>query len=471
MIGVGLGESIIPSIVIDTYRIMYVNLTKTVVPFNLFYAVIATVIAVVCTTGAAYLAGKRNLKQSPASLMRPEAPTTGKRVWLEKHKFFWMRLNFAQRAAFRNMFRYKKRLFMTLFGVAGCMALLLVGFGIRDSVASMTDRQFNQIWNYQGTVTVNEGLTRTERRHVLAELQTLSGVADYMQTYRTPSVAVKGEKEENAYILVPQTTEFINDYISLRSRITKEEYNLDDNGVIITEKLAKLLGVGAGDTISFKSDENSPLTSEITVSAVVENYLYHYIYMTPSVYNMLFGHAASLNTILLRSNAEDDGEFAKKILQIDGVTSVTMNSITQQQVDENMDNLKIIVALMIISAALLVFVVLYNLNNINITERKRELATLKVIGFYKDELERYVYRENSILTFMGIVLGIVIGVVLHIFVMHSVETDTTMFGIQIKWYSFLISILLTSVFSAIVNILMSVKLRKIDMVEALKSIE
>ena len=193
--------------------------------------------------------------------------------------------------------------------------------------------------------------------------------------------------------------------------------------------------------------------------------------MTPSVYTTLFGHAASLNTILLRSNAENDEDLAKKILQIDGVTSVTMNSITQQQVDENMDNLKIIVALMIISAALLVFVVLYNLNNINITERKRELATLKVIGFYKDELERYVYRENSILTFIGIVLGMVIGVVLHFFVMHSVETDTTMFGIQIKWYSFLISILLTSVFSAIVNILMSVKLRKIDMVESLKSIE
>jgi putative ABC transport system permease protein len=173
----------------------------------------------------------------------------------------------------------------------------------------------------------------------------------------------------------------------------------------------------------------------------------------------------------LKSNAENDEEFAKKILKIDGVTSVTMNSVTQNQVDENLDNLKIIVALMIVSAALLVFVVLYNLNNINITERKRELATLKVLGFYKDELERYVYRENSILTFFGIIIGIAIGIVLHFFVMHSVETDTTMFGIQIKWYSFLISILLTAVFSAIVNILMSFKLKRIDMVESLKSIE
>ncbi len=471
VIGVAVGESVIPSIVIDTYKTVYVNLTKTVVPFNAVYALVATVIAVVCTMGAAYLAVRRNLRQSPASLMRPDAPVTGRRVLLEKVKFFWIRLNFAQRAALRNMFRYKKRMFMTLFGVAGCMALLLVGFGIRDSVASMTDRQFNQIWNYQGTVTVNEGLSRTERRHVLSELQALAGVADYLQTYRTPSIAVKGEGEENAYILVPQSTEFMNDYIALRNRVTKEEFVLDDNGVIITEKLAKLLGVGAGDTISFKSDENSQTTPEITVSAVVENYLYHYIYMTPAAYNNLFGHAASLNTILLKSNAENDEEFAKKILKIDGVTSVTMNSVTQNQVDENLDNLKIIVALMIVSAALLVFVVLYNLNNINITERKRELATLKVLGFYKDELERYVYRENSILTFFGIIIGIAIGIVLHFFVMHSVETDTTMFGIQIKWYSFLISILLTAVFSAIVNILMSFKLKRIDMVESLKSNE
>ena len=193
--------------------------------------------------------------------------------------------------------------------------------------------------------------------------------------------------------------------------------------------------------------------------------------MTPAVYNSIFGQTVSLNTILLRSNAEDDSEFAKKILHIDGVTSVTMNSVTQAQVDETMDNLKLIVARMIISAALLAFVVLYNLNNINITERKRELATLKVLGFYKDELERYVYRENAIMTFFGIILGILIGIVLHIFVMHSVETDTTMFGIQIKWYSFLISVLLTAVFSSIVNILMSFKLKRINMVESLKSVE
>ncbi|HAQ63361.1 MAG TPA: hypothetical protein DCR23_02755 [Ruminococcaceae bacterium] len=471
VIGVGVGESVIPSIVIETYKIVYVNLTQTVVPFNIFYALIATAIALACTTGAAYFAGRRNLKQSPASLMRPEAPTSGKKIFLEKIKFFWIRLNFAQRAALRNMVRYKKRLFMTLFGVAGCMALLLLGFGIRDSVASMTERQFNEIWNYQGTVTVNEGLTRTERRHVLAELQSVVGVTDYLQTYRTPTLAVKGEEEQNAYILVPQSADIVNDYIALRNRVTKTEYALDDNSVIITEKLAKLLGVGVGDTISFKADENSQPTAEITVGAITENYLYHYIYMTPAVYNSIFGQTVSLNTILLRSNAEDDSEFAKKILHIDGVTSVTMNSITQAQVDETMDNLKLIVALMIISAALLAFVVLYNLNNINITERKRELATLKVLGFYKDELERYVYRENAIMTFFGIILGILIGIVLHIFVMHSVETDTTMFGIQIKWYSFLISVLLTAVFSSIVNILMSFKLKRINKVESLKSVE
>ena len=205
--------------------------------------------------------------------------------------------------------------------------------------------------------------------------------------------------------------------------------------------------------------------------AVVENYIYHYIYMTPTAYKNLFGDSAALNTLLLRSSAQDNSELSKQLLKIDGITSVTMNVDTQKQVDEAMKNLNIIVALMIISAGLLAVVVLYNLNNINITERRRELATLKVLGFYDGELERYVFRENIILTVVGMILGIIIGVVLHFFIMRSVETDTMMFGRQIKWYSYIFSIVLTVAFTILVNALMSIKLRKIDMIESLKSTE
>lgn len=471
VVGVLLGEGIIPELIVRTYKLMYVNMTRTVIMPNIPYAVIAMVIAVACTTGAAFLASYKFLKETPASLMRPEAPKIGKKIFLEKIDGIWLRLNFAQKAACRNMFRYKKRLFMTLFGVAGSMALLLVGFGIRDSVASMTDNQFNGIWNYQGTVTVNESLSRTERRHLLSEVQKVEGVDDYLQTFRTLTYAGGEKDEESAYILVPQNVEYLSEYITLESRVTNKAYTLDDSGVIITEKLAKMLNVSVGDTITLKADKDGTASVPLTVTGIVENYLYHYVYMTPTVYKNTFGESASLNTLLLRSSAQNDEELAKSVLEIDGITSVTMNSKTQAQVDSTMKNLIMIVALMIVSAGLLAFVVLYNLNNINITERKRELATLKVLGFYNNELERYVYRENIILTILGMIIGTVIGAVLHFFVMKSVETDTLMFGQTIKWYSYIFSILLTAAFSVMVNFIMSFKLKKIDMVESLKSIE
>lgn len=474
VLGVVVGEAIIPKLVVETYKVVYVNLTKTVVSVNLIYAAIAVVIAVVCTTLAALFASWKYLKETPASLMRPETPKIGKKILLERIDGFWLRLNFSQKAALRNLFRYKKRLFMTLFGVAGCMALLLVGFGIRDSVSSMTGKQFQKIWNYDGTITVNESLTRTERRHLLSQVQRTAGVDDYLQTYRTLTYvdnADDEEKENNAYIVVPQNVDFLAEYITLESRTGRNSYTLSDNAVIITEKLANMLNVSVGDKICFRAEKDGDQTVEVPITGIVENYLFHYVYMSPATYRSLFGESPSLNTLLLRSSADNNDELAKSILKIDGITSVTMNSTTQASLDDTMSNLMLIVVLMIVSAGLLAFVVLYNLNNINITERTRELATLKVLGFYDDELEKYVYRENIILTIMGGIIGIVLGVVLHLFVMKSVETDTMMFGRFISWQSYALSILLTTIFSLFVNFLMSFRLKKIDMVESLKSVE
>ncbi|MDO4847055.1 MAG: ABC transporter permease [Clostridiaceae bacterium] len=471
IVGAVVGEALIPSTVVQTYKIVYMNLTRIIVPVNIPYAVIAVVISLVCTTGAAYLASRRSLKEVPAELMREQAPTVGKKIGLEKHEWFWMRLSFSQKAALRNLVRYKKRLFMTVFGVAGCVALLLVGFGIRDSVSSMTNNQFSKIWNYQGTVTINENITRTQRRHLLANLQTVEGVTDYLQICRKPYLALNGEKQQDVYLIVPQSVEPMADYITLQSRIGHDEYLPTDDSIVITEKLANMLGASVGDSISFKTSENATESATVKISGIVENYLYHYVYMTPAVYRNLFGEIPNLNTLLIRTNAADDAALAAKILENNEVTSVTMNSITAQKVSETTSRLMIIVFMMIGSAALLAFVVLYNLNNINITERRRELATLKVLGYRPDEVEKYVFRENTIMMFIGILIGIALGIVLHFFVMKSVETDTMMFGKQIKWYSFLISIALTAVFSAIVNFLMSFKLKKIDMIESTKSNE
>lgn len=471
VIGVVLGEALIPRLIVETYKIVYVNLNKTVVTPDFLYAVIAVAIAVVCTTGAALIASRKYLKETPASLMRPETPKIGKKIFLEKIDGFWLRLNFSQKAALRNLVRYKKRLFMTVFGVAGCMALMLVGFGIRDSVSSMTGNQFDKIWNYDGTITVNEALTRTDRRHLLSEVQKTPGVKDYLQVYRTLNYVNAGDKENDAYVIVPQNVDFLADYITLESRTGGHSYSLTDNTVIITEKLADLLDVKIGDKITLKTEKEGEPTVELPISGIVENYIYHYVYMSPATYKSLYGESPVLNTLLLRSNESSNAEFSKSILKINGVTSITMNSDSQKQLDSTMDKLMLIVALMIVSAGLLAFVVLYNLNNINITERKRELATLKVLGFFDDEIEKYVYRENIILTVIGSIIGIALGVVLHMFVMRSVETDTMMFGRHIGWLSFVLSILLTGVFSAFVNFLMNFKLKAIDMVESLKSVE
>jgi len=469
--GAAVGEAVIPSTVVGTYKIMYMNLTKTVVPVNFVYAIIAIAISVVCTTAAAYLASRRSLREVPAELLRQQAPTVGKKIRLEKHEWFWLRLSFAQKAALRNLVRYNKRLFMTVFGVAGCVALMIVGFGIRDSVSSMSDNQFNKIWNYQGTVTINENVSRTQRRHLLANIQGVEGVTDYLQVCRKPYIAVNADKQQSIYLIVPQSMEPMADYITLETRFSHEQVMPTDDSIVITEKLAKMLGVSVGDSISFKTSDNSEESATVKISGIAENYLYHYVYMTPAVYRNLFGEIPNLNTLLIKSNAEDDSLLAKTILENSEVTSVTMNSITAKDVAETTDRLMIIVFLMIGSAALLAFIVLYNLNNINITERRRELATLKVLGYQPEEVEKYVFRENTIMMTIGIIIGIALGIVLHFFVMRSVETDAMMFSKQIKWYSFLISIALTAVFSAIVNFLMSFKLKKIDMIESTKSNE
>lgn len=472
VLGVALGESTLPALVIHTYKLVYVNLRYSVVPFNIPNAAIATALAVVCTTGAAWAACYRAMREAPSSLMRPEAPKAGKRIFIEKIKFIWLRLNFAQKAALRNLFRYKKRLFMTMFGVAGCMALLLVGFGINDSIRSMTGNQFDDVLKYQGTVSVDTTASRAEKRQMLSDLNSMNGVSEYLQSYRSITYVNSPSAEKNAYIVVPQDTVRMLEYVSMSSRTGRNNYTLDDSGVILTEKLAKMLDVSVGDTITFKTSEAGVSTAAVSVSGIVENYIYHYIYMTPNVYQQLFNETAALNSILIKTDGSvDDATLTKNIMDLRTVNGITMNSTMQEDVNDVMKSLLIIVFVLIASAGLLAFVVLYNLNNINITERKRELATLKVLGFYDKELAAYVYRENIVLTLFGIVFGIILGILLHMFVMQTVETDTIMFGKVIKGWSYLFSILLTVGFSALVNWVMYFRLKKINMVESLKSSE
>lgn len=473
IVGVVLGESLLPIVIIRTYRTVYMHLTQTVVQPHILNAVAATALALLATVGGAVAASARVLSENPAALMRPEAPKIGKRTFVEDIDFIWMRLNFAQKAACRNLFRYKKRLFMTILGVAGCMALLLAGFGIRDSVEMLPEKQFNRVFSYQGTVGADTSLSRAERRQLLSKVASVEGVTEYLQTKSIVTYAETEKGDTSAYLIVPQDTVKLGEYVHLReARFPHDDVTLTDDGVLITEKFAKALGVSAGDMITIKEDETAEPVGDVRVAGVVENYLSSYIYMTPNIYKALYGETASLNAALIKVDpSADTNAVAEDLLDINGVTSVSMNATTQAQVNSMLGNLNVIIAVMILAAGLLAFIVLYNLNNINITERRRELATLKVLGFYPGELAAYVYRENVILTLFGTVLGMGLGFVLHWFVMQTVETETVMFGAEMRFTSYLFAVLLTIVFAVLVNALMYFRMKKIDMIESLKSVE
>ena len=476
--GVALGESTIPAIIVAAYKMVYYNLGASVVEFNAGYGITAILAAIICTVGAAYLACNKTLRGGAAELMRPEAPKAGKRIFLEKIDGIWERLDFGQKAAMRNLFRYKKRFFMTLFGVGGCMALLLVGFGIRDSVSAMATNQYGEVFKFDAVVSVDTTLTRAQRRAMLSDISELADVesglqANRLMVYATNTNDAKFEDEKNAYLVVPRNIDDIKNFISLKERTgLLTELSLSDDGVIITEKYANMLGVGVGDSIYVRKGESDAFPKEVKITGISENYIFNYIYMTPNLYQTIYNESAETNTIYIKTtdsvNVED---FSEQILGINGVNTVTMNETELNDLKQVINRLYFVIVIMILAAGALAFIVLYNLNNINITERRRELATLKLLGFYDKETAAYVFRENVVLTVLGTVLGIFLGIVLHKFVMLTVETDVYMFGRELKWYSILIGAVLTIVFSMVVNFVMYFKLKKIDMIESLKSVE
>ncbi len=478
VIGVIVGEVTIPPLIITAYRAVYYNLGENVLKLNVYYALSAGIVATLCTTLAAFFACFRALDSVPSELMRPVAPKAGKRTFVENFSFIWQRLDFGQKSAVRNLFRYKKRFFMTLFGVGGCMALLLVGLGIRDSVAAITDKQYGEIFNYSGVVSVDANMSRNERRAMLTKVESVPGITSYIQANRamvSATAEITGDKddEKRAYLIVPTDVDQFPDFVTLKERTgDKDTLNLLSGGVIITEKYADILDVEVNDDIYLKIDESTVTPKEVKVIGITENYIFNYIYMTPDFYQSLYSVEPEINILMIKSSGLLNDDNLKLVMSgINGVNSVITNADELEDINEVVKNLYFIIILMVVSAAVLAFVVLYNLNNINITERRRELATFKLLGFYNNELAAYVYRENIILTVLGIILGTIMGVILHKFVMITVETDVYMFGRNLNFSSVIIAVILTVVFTVAVNAIMYYNLKKIDMVESLKSVE
>ena len=472
ILGMLIGEKIIPYIIITAYGIMYHNVSNSLsIDYQLSFALVASGASIVCTVGATLFACGKELQETPASLMRPPAPKEGKRVLLERITFIWKHLSFSWKSTIRNLFRYKKRLIMTVFGIAGSMGLMLVGFGIQDSVSDIATLQYRDLQHYEGMIIEDGDATDQEKEELLDYMKNNEKIDRCNPVQMTKISAPKGGSNISIYLFVPQDLDEFAKDVTLQNRITKEKYELTDEGAAVSEKTASQLGLKVGDTITL---EKADKQYTVKVAVITENYMSHYLYMTPLVYEQTFGEKPDYEDIVFTMKEEYKEELENvgtDILTYPAALSISYTSSLSSQIDRMLSTLDVVILVLIVSAGMLAFVVLYNLNNINITERQRELATLKVLGFYDGEVSQYVLRENVILTALGICFGAVFGILLHRYVITTVEVDAVMFGRNIKLMSFVYSGILTCVFSVVVNGVMHFKLKTINMVESLKSVE
>ena len=472
IVGVLFGEKVFPFIIVYAYKIMYKHIPHIVIPYHLSYGVMATLAAVACTFLATLISCYRELASTPAVLMRPPAPKEGKRILLERITFLWKHFSFIWKSTFRNLIRYKKRFFMTIFGIGGCMALMLVGFGLKDSIYCILDLQYQEVQEYDGAVYLKENASPSGKEALLDYLNDNDAIGQTAELYMKMITVEHGKETQEPYLTVVKEKEEFEKLVHFRDRLTGETYEIQDDGVMLSEKLASMLEVKRGDTITIVNEERG--NREVKVTDICENYLGHYIYMSGAYYKELYGEEAVYNCFYFDQKEYNEAELQKigeDVLAYPDVLNISYADTMRAQMDDMLRSLNLVIVVLIISAGALAFIVLYNLNNINITERQRELATLKVLGFYDKEVGAYVYRENILLTIIGAFVGCGLGWLLHRYVIVTVEVEEVMFGRQIDFSSFVYSFLFTVGFSLIVNFVMYFKLKKIDMVESLKSVE
>lgn len=470
LIGLGIGATLIPAVIANAFQIMYA-IPGLDYKMQLPLFVLAVLAAVACTTGAALWACLSTLIDTPANLMRPRAPKAGKRVFLEYIKPIWRRLSFTWKVTMRNLFRYQKRFWMTVIGIGGCTALIVTGFGLHESIFDVLDKQFDEISLYDATVGLDEDLTEEQKQGIEDYLDGEEAVEDYMFTYQQMMDASTTGTSYDVYLFAVDDVEEFGRFVDLRHRSDHSPVELDSSGVVIDEKLSELLGVSVGDTITLEGDQRV----EAVVADITENYVYHYVYLTRDLYTQLYGEDYQNNVMLL---AYQDGmgvdvsnQTSETLMKMDGVASYSYIATIRDSFEDSMDAINYAVVIIIVAAAALAFVVLYNLTNINITERRSELATLKVLGFYDGETTAYVLRENVFLTIFGVILGLVLGRFLHSWMVLTVEVDLVMFGRTAPPYAYVLAAALTALFSLIVNVAAHFRLKKIDMVESLKTVE
>lgn len=460
ILGVIIGTKTIPKIIYGMYSLMY-TLGEFVSKTDLVSYFVGTLIAIGCIMLSTYSAVKKSLKEAPAELLRPKSPKAGKRVLLERISFIWNKLSFSRKVTVRNVFRYKKRFLMTILGISGCTGLIIAGFGLQDCITDMVPNQYEDVFSYDLEITFDK-----DNKNINKDYEEISKFKEFSKTLKADKESIELtniDTNQTIQIIIP--FEDYKDFIKIRNRRTNEYYDLNDK-VIVSEKLYKLLKLKNNDELDIKLNNNIYKTR---VGGSTENYIMHYIYMSKKEYN-----SNSFNTMLVKVNnltEESRKTLSKKLKEYGSVSKLTYNSLSRSIFDDAMKNLGSITIILIVSAGLLAFVVLYNLSNINISERKRELASLKVLGFYDNEVYKYISRENTILTIIGMTFGCLIGYILTMYLIKTCELDITMFSPKISIYSYIYSLLITVGFTILVNIATYFSLKKIKMVESLKSVE
>lgn len=468
ILGMSVGFYLLPTIVWNLYSLIY-----TIPHFHLNYqlglGLAGTLIAFLCIGGTTILVACKELKEMPSVLMRPKAPKNGKKIFLEKISFIWNKLNFSKKITTRNIFRYKKRALMTIVGIAGCTGLMVTGFGIKDSIADIPEKQFGEIFKYNLSVAITDS---NKTSNITSYINNNSEIDSYSEIYATTSTIKNSNGSFDVSIFVPNSNEDFKKSCNLYDYKSKEAINLNQNGIIITDKIAEELELKVGDTVKLIDGNN--IEYNLKIIQIAENYVSHYVYMSKEYYEAnIKNYQTNMILINANKNITDDQlkTISEELLTLDGTASVSVISTLVSSIEDMLGTLNYVVIILVVASALLAFVVLYNLANINIGERQREIATLKVLGFYDNEVDSYINKENIIFTVVGILLGLIFGFFLTSAVVVSVEIDKLRFIRRIKPISYVYSVLITLIFSFIVNKVIHFVLKKIDMIESLKSVE
>ena len=467
VLGMTVSLYLLPTIVWSLYSMIY-NMPHFYCTYRFGIGLIGIILAFICIGGATLLVARKELKQMPSVLMRPKPPKNGKKILLEKISFIWKRFNFSHKVTARNIFRYKKRAIMTVVGIAGCTGLMLTGFGIRDSVDDIPSAQFNGIFKYDTSITLSNtnGLSDIEEY-----LKNNESIENFVEVCATTGELSKESTSCNVTVFVPDSLDNYNSVYNLIDYQTEEAISISNEGIIITDKAAETLGVTVGDEITFIDGDD--VQYQFKIENIAKNHVGHYVYMSKEIYENNFKPYKTDIVYLNTKNISDEAqnEILKNILNMDGVASVSSINALMQSVSDMLNTMNYVVLVLIVASAMLDFVVLYNLANINIAERQREIATLKVLGFYDKEVDNYINKENIIFTVLGIALGLILGTFLTSAIIGSIEIDVLKFMRNIKPISYVYSAVITLLFSFIVNFIIHFVLKKIDMIESLKSVE